>query len=462
MGKKIEKTGELRERWAAVVGGDHPNTLAVVRSLGAVGMQVALVVVSADGRSFVAHSRYVNAVRIVSNEEEIETALLDLFGEDLKLSARGNVPLLCTSDGAAVVVDASVLLRERFLCPGIRGGNAGRLSEAMGKFAISRIASAAGFKIPGTFWLNLKNGIPETPCGLEFPCIIKPEKSFLGTKKDFRICPNRMRWTETLETLDARQEYVCQPFLSVETEGQVLGVRDASGKCFFAGLIRKPLCCPETHNLGMAIVAEFSPDAFRYCSLAALEQLLSEAGYFGPFSVEFVISGGDAYFVEINFRTDGNFYLSLAGGVNLPAIWCGDEPSRTFSAHSATGLVEISYLKYAFLKNPLRGIADFLRADAFAIFLKSDMRPAFFKIMNKIIPPPHSSLRLAESDRTDAALLENAFPFPTRGRPASAGVPTNLAFSASSHRGNPAGTLAFGIRLPRLFGAEQEDSSYAA
>ena len=374
-------------QWCIVVGGDHHNTLSIVRSLGAAKIRVALVIVSGDGHSFVARSRYATKTCIVPDETRIERAVFELSAELPDLRAR-RVPVICTSDGAAAAVDASARLHEAFLCPGTREDPPGTLIECMGKFSMSRLAHNAGFCVPATFLLppRARDGaVPAIPAGLEFPCILKPEKSFLGSKEDFRICRERAQWQETLESVSAEECFVCQPFLRVDAEGQVLGVRRADGKCFFAGTTHKPLCCPETRNLGMTVIAEFSPEAFRYCSRDALEALLEKSGYFGPFSAEFIVSEGKTYFVEINFRTDGNFYLSLAGGVNLPAIWCGDSDAKNFTAKPALGLVEISYLKYVALKHPLRIIPDFLRATAFAIFSWRDPKPFFFKIFNFIM-----------------------------------------------------------------------------
>lgn len=377
--------GKKRNRYVFVVGGDHNNTLAVVRSLGVAGYCPIPVIVSEQRKSFVAASRYVRTFRIVFRDDDLVDCLRELHAE---LRLFGEKPkVICCSDGAAVIVDASPWVRAHFSVPGVGGKSAGKLSRLMGKEEMTRLAEMSGFLIPKTFLVSKKGNenIPDCPEALTFPCIIKPDKSFLGSKHDFRICKDLGEWNSAWDRLPAEMNFLVQPFLENVRDGQLLGVRLRDGRCVLGGSVEKPICCPETHNLGMAIIADFLPDAERFVRRSVVESFLGKTGYVGPFSIEFLISGNSVYFVEINFRTDGNFYLSLAGGVNLPEIWCDDVGSEEFRAKPVRGIVEISYLKYIALKKPFRIIYDFLKADTFAIFSLRDPLPFFAKLFSKII-----------------------------------------------------------------------------
>lgn len=56
--------------------------------------------------------------------------------------------------------------------------------------------------------------------------------------------------------------------------------------------------------------------------LAECEKFLMATGYSGLFSMEFIRdSEGRDYFMEINFRNDGNAICVTEAGVNLPFIW---------------------------------------------------------------------------------------------------------------------------------------------
>lgn len=378
--------GKKHNRYVFVVGGDHNNTLAIVRSLGIAGFCPIAVIVSEQRKSFVATSRYVRTFRVIFSEDDLVDCLRELYAELKLFGERPKV--ICCSDGAAVIVDASSWVREHFSVPGAGATKpSGALSCLMGKEEMTRLAETSGFLVPKTF-LVFKRGdasIPDFPEALTFPCIIKPEKSFLGSKHDFRVCKNLEEWNSAWDGLPAEMNFLVQPFLKNVRDGQLLGVRLQDGRCFLGGSVEKPICCPETHNLGMAIIADFLPDAERFVKRSTVESFLDKTGYVGPFSIEFLISGNSVYFVEINFRTDGNFYLSLAGGVNLPAIWCDDSVPEASRAKPVRGIVEISYLKYIALKKPFRIIYDFLKADTFAIFSLRDPLPFFAKLFSKII-----------------------------------------------------------------------------
>ena len=383
MAKNFKQKSSERERVVFVLGGDHHNTLAVIRSLGIAGFSPIPIVVSESGKSFVVKSHYVREFRIVRKEEDLEACLRTLYKT---LIPAGTKPkIICCSDGAAVVADASMWIREHFCVPGIASTEVGALSRMMGKAEMMRLAEASGFLVPKTFRIA-KNGVtaPSVPGELSFPCIIKPEKSFLGSKFDFRICRSADDWFGAWASLPKGKEFLVQTFLQNARDGQLLGVRLSDGKCVLGGSVEKPICCPETHNLGMTIMADFLPDTALFATRESVETFLEKTGYVGPFSLEFLVSESVVYFVEINFRTDGNFYLSFAGGVNLPAIWCEDFSASKFSAKRVRGLVEISYLKYLALKNPFRLFRDFCRTDVFGIFSLRDPRPFFAKLFSKM------------------------------------------------------------------------------
>ena len=56
-----------------------------------------------------------------------------------------------------------------------------------------------------------------------------------------------------------------------------------------------------------------------YIQVDKVCEYINVLGYSGLFSVEFLLSNsGEAYFLEVNLRNDGNGYLPTYGGVNLP------------------------------------------------------------------------------------------------------------------------------------------------
>ncbi len=65
-----------------VVGGDHHNTLSLVRALGSANYHVIFIVVAANYKSFVTHSKYVGENNIVDNEKKV----LDLLRAKYSIS----------------------------------------------------------------------------------------------------------------------------------------------------------------------------------------------------------------------------------------------------------------------------------------------------------------------------------------------------------------------------------------
>jgi len=59
-------------------------------------------------------------------------------------------------------------------------------------------------------------------------------------------------------------------------------------------------------------------------------RLLSLIGWSGIFGIQFLVSGGHAYAIDLNPRIYGSIGLAIAAGHNLPAIWAdlllGREP----------------------------------------------------------------------------------------------------------------------------------------
>lgn len=86
------------------------------------------------------------------------------------------------------------------------------------------------------------------------------------------------------------------------------------------GVTRLIWASSESSNTGIVEIDGF--DKYDDIPLDRVRSFIRATGYSGSFSVEFLRDKeGRDYFMEINFRNDGNAIVATAANVNLPAMW---------------------------------------------------------------------------------------------------------------------------------------------
>lgn len=378
----------MTENKVIVIGGDHYNTLWVIRSLGLGGISPYAIIVNPDKNvSFVTKSKYLQKSWVINNETSIKGILQGHFNSE-KLSP----VIICTSDGSASYIDEHYdELKDKFLMPSI-GGKGKLISYWMDKSKMIQAAKEAGFNIPRTWNLNLEQCdeirkiIPED---ISYPCIIKPLKSSEGTKYDFRICTNEVTLVKYLDELKKQINLIIiQEYIKSDYEVSFPAVNlYYAGKNIIPGLLIKLSTCNNTYNLGMSTYACLRKDLKPLISMEKVHHLFKTIPYFGLYSMEFLVCEDKAYFLEINLRNDGNMFYVTTAGVNLPLLWVLDITNHDIShlqqnvSHSIYGMTEISYIKYFKLKNWRQGLKDWYRSDCFSIFYKKDIMPFIYKFI---------------------------------------------------------------------------------
>ena len=366
-----------------VVGNDHYNTLNVVRALGVAGFSVDVWIISEKSKSFVLKSRYAGEGGCV-REDEVIDFLLSKYK-----AARERIPLITTYDGAAVLVDSKYdRLSGKFCLPSV-GHVQGRLIEAMNKDFQVQAAADAGMHVPGSISLNLTERYERELDDVDYPCIVKPRESFKASKEEFRICENREKLVECLESLNGVvPEVLVQQFIPNDEVIVVGGVRTPQGEVYIYGEVNKEKHSSSSHNLGLCCLGYWE----RGCRSEELcRRLLKDMDYYGCFSIDFIRSHGHRegeekdYFIEVNLRTDGLFFFYTQAAVNYPAIWasaCYGLPVEVAPAEKRIiGMNEILYLRNYL---SLSSIGDFFKTDVFSTFSFKDFRPFLFRILNKL------------------------------------------------------------------------------
>lgn len=284
-----------------VIGVVHHNTLGMVRCLGMSGYNVDLILISHNG--YVSKSKYVKRTIVVENESEIISILLNNYRNvDAK-----SIVMSC-SDTISSALDLNYRkLKDNFYF--FHCGEEGKVTYYMNKQIQVDIAKSVGLMTPSSY--EYAGEILK----ISFPCLLKPVKSINGGKKVL-ICNNGEELKQGLANFSKTEKVQIQQFLQKEAEIVVLGCatdhevtipgyilkhRDFDGGTLFSTV------CP---------IQELPNDFIEKC-----KAMVKNMKYKGLFGIEFIKSGGQYYFIEINLRNDATTYALAVAGANLPEYY---------------------------------------------------------------------------------------------------------------------------------------------
>lgn len=187
----------ILENRIVIIGGDHHNTLAVIRDLGAHNCDISILIhgkFSSVKDIRVAYSRY--ARKRVHFVAESENEIFEWLMSNYVHSERKTIIFPC-SDLAAFSIDVHYEeLSQHYLLPGFTG-QGGKVAYLMDKLHQKELADQYGIPMAKTWNLSLEDVEFAIPADMVYPCIIKPQISALGSKADIRICKDK-RMLETM------------------------------------------------------------------------------------------------------------------------------------------------------------------------------------------------------------------------------------------------------------------------
>ena len=289
-----------------VIGGNHHNTLGVVRALGEKGLTPILILVTVESKPFVSYSKYIKrTIQIASNDLIPDTLLTECKCN------KGKAVVICCSDASSGIVDEKRdLLSPFFILPGAE--KQGQISFLMSKKEMANLAEKCGIKTPDTCYGNdieKENSI--TP-----PCIVKPLVSKNGYKDDIHICNN---WDEIRKVVKeiGPERVQIQQYIDKQFEYQLIGCSTGLDVIIpGVSIILRPCKGSNTSFLYYKSIED------GFCEIEKCVEFVKATGYKGLFSIEFLRDKeGRDYFMEITFRNDGNAICVTEAGVNLPYIW---------------------------------------------------------------------------------------------------------------------------------------------
>jgi len=289
---------------AIVLGGDHHNALGVIRALGRKNIAVDLYLLAGnEEKPYIVSSKYISEIIRYDTPEAIGDALLQRFS-----STGEKAVILCCHDALSEMLDRRQAEFEgKYWFPYSIYSSVTSLQD---KRKMGELAQECGLKIPAS--------------SADFPLILKPSNSIHGKKDDILVCSCREQYDEYFKT-HSRQDTLVQKYIDKTLEFQLIGCVTKDGNIIIPGYssILRPCKGSNTSFLKYSAL----PDSF--CNMDACRQFLTATGFRGLFSMEFLRdSDGRDYFMEINFRNDGNAICVTNSGINLPYIWylsCLDE-----------------------------------------------------------------------------------------------------------------------------------------
>jgi len=295
-------------RKVIVIGGVHHNTLGVIRSLGYQGIRPYVICTTTEKDPYILHSQYIKQFWIMREDKLVDFLVCTFHDEEEKPI------IIACADSLASLLDVNLnLLREYFLLPG--SSVQGRLTKFMDKETMRNQAIQSGFLTPDSVVADLRSN---TEIHLPFPWIIKPLVSKNGSKTDIRRIYNQQDWRQYKQEM--HYEYVqVQKLIDKDFEYQLIGCSLSGGTILIIPGVARCINPSKVTNTGFL---HYEPLDGWNLPIESCRKFMKAVGYEGLFSMEFLRGkDGKDYFMETNFRNDGNAICVTASGVNLPMIW---------------------------------------------------------------------------------------------------------------------------------------------
>lgn len=358
-----------------VIGGTHHNSLGVIRALGERQYNVEFINFSCTSKDYIKASKYISHYKALPNIELLKDFLLSRKKTEAK-----EVIISC----ADVVTEYLNIhlndLKENYYIPGVP--LEGKMVELMDKTTMIKMVGKQGIVAP--FIWNL----PEQRSLVELPCITKVHVSSHGGKSDIIICKTQEELNDFLKK--NTDNIFAQAFINKKEEVQFIGCALNDGKQVIIPGMSKVLRSQPNTNTGFL---EYGPiDPFYNDTVERAKQYIKDCEYSGLFSFEIMRGHDDRiWFLEINFRNDGNAWCTTKAGINLPLIWVKaclgeDYTNEIHTPKKILMMPEFQDFKLVLQRkiSLLQWFKDWKRTDYFMEYDKKDQKPFWQYIKDKI------------------------------------------------------------------------------
>lgn len=366
------------KREVFLIGGCHHNLLGVIRSLGEKKVFPLVIIETKDSNPYVAKSCYIKQFWTVKDEAQVLETLRNEAGK------HGVKPVvMACADNLSSLLDMHCdELSQHYALPGAK--EQGRITRLMDKEVMSELAEEVGLLVPSSVATDTSL---DEEIDVPLPWIIKPLVSKNGVKADIERIYTPEEWAEYKSRHQTSVQV--QHLIEKEFEYQLIGLSLNEGEEVIIPGVSHVIRPQSNTNTGFLRYEPLSKDYTE--SVENTKMFLKETGYSGLFSMEFLRGkDGKDYFMEINFRNDGNAICVTAAGVNLPYIWYLSQSDSRWELDNNIRTVyvmpEFEDFRQIF-HNQLsfwQWLKDIRRTDRFMEFDKRDQKPFFYYLKKRI------------------------------------------------------------------------------
>ena len=299
----------MKQSKVIIIGGNHHNTLGLIRSIGEKGLPVYLFLEHQDNLDTcnLRFSKYITRMYHLKGENEILSLLKRDFWEE-----EDRPVILCASDASICLLDEHYdTLKDKFVF--FNAGIQGRISHFMNKANMFSAAEEAGFVTIKTWYLCKGDSIPSD---ITFPCFSKARNSALDGKYSIGI---NYSIDDLQEKLKCGRNLLVQEYIEKDFEININGFSYNHGESVLIDAVCRKIR-DYTDRQSQYEVLE-NKSLHPLVDYHAIRKLVRIIGYEGLFSVEMMIKNGVFYFLEINLRNDAMGYLYTSAGYNYPYLW---------------------------------------------------------------------------------------------------------------------------------------------
>lgn len=371
-----------------VIGGDHHNTLAVIRSFykHKINFKILIHSKTLEKKDIrIAYSKCAQKIDIVYQETK---KILEYLQKNIKVNKK--IYLFPCSDFAAYTIDLYYeILNKNYIFPAFRN-KPGNIIKLMNKYNQKEWAEKNDIPMAKTWSININYNNDDILKQIIFPCILKPEISAYGDKNDIRICNNRKELYKAIEEFKVKKYEIIliQKFLKKKYEVCSLGCILENN--IIKSSIKKIREYPPDGGGSLAF-AKFIEDEQINALLEKILGKLKDEGYTGFFDIEFLVCEDKIYLNEINFRHSGNGYALIENGIDAPFLWYKylmkkEKIETEYKRKEFYFMDETNELKLFKIKriNIFELMKDIVKTNAFARFNLRDIKVmyAYLKLKN--------------------------------------------------------------------------------
>lgn len=358
-------------------GGNHHNALGVIRAIGERGYNIEFVSHGNLHKNYIAASKYIKKHVALEHTENITPYLLTRTKDN---ETTQDIVISCSDYVTEELNLHRDTLCDKYIIPGVP--QQGKIVELMDKITMISMVSKRGVFAP-TVW-----SLPAEKDKVTLPCITKAHVSSHGCKSDIVICYGKEQFDAFLK--DNKDEFFAQAYINKKEEVQFIGCSLNGGEEVVVPGMSKVMRSQPNTNTGFL---EYGPiDPFYKDVVEKAKLYITDCQYSGLFSFEIMRGQDDkVWFLEINFRNDGNAWCVTKAGVNLPVIWVKSCLGEDYSSEIKTPnkivmMPEFQDIKLVLQRKVglIQWIKDWIRTDYFMEYDKNDPKPFWQFIKDKI------------------------------------------------------------------------------